>query len=434
VDLADRADAWSHQLAADGEGAAARDKLRHSPPEYRTPPGWDGAGENVAWAYGSEGPPANQLHTQWMGSQPHRDNILTPGYAAVGIGVACVGGEVYATQVFGILWANNGHDLGRTTTPADPVARPDRTAGTRCADPVDAPSEPAPTWGQTSAPPVDLVRLAGANRFATAAASILDRTPARLVIASGADWPDAVAAAPVAGRDGHVLLVERDRVPHETAAALQTIAPGQLFVMGGRAAVSDQVVGQVEQLVGRSATRIAGSTRTQTAAAAAAYVDGGPPTIADAGGVFDALVAASAGRGAVLLADPATGLPDAALAHVEAVGAAMLVGQVVADATTRAQLADAGVVTTQVDPARSDRLSATVAAVGGGHRPDVVIASGASWPDSLTAGALAHREGIPLLLAMPDGSTDWDVVGDLGIVRARVVGGTAALPDAALPR
>jgi hypothetical protein len=136
----------------------------------------------------------------------------------------------------------------------------------------------------------------------------------------------------------------------------------------------------------------------------------------------------------VLLADPATGLPDAALAHVEAVGAAMLVGQVVADATTRAQLADAGVVTTQVDPARSDRLSATVAAVGGGHRPDVVIASGASWPDSLTAGALAHREGIPLLLAMPDGSTDWDVVGDLGIVRARVVGGTAALPDAALPR
>jgi uncharacterized protein YkwD len=43
---------------------------------------------------------AQQLHQSWMGSPVHRDNILG-NFTVVGIGVACNGSQVYATEDFG---------------------------------------------------------------------------------------------------------------------------------------------------------------------------------------------------------------------------------------------------------------------------------------------------------------------------------------------
>ena len=48
---------------------------------------FDYVGENIAM--GSAGVSAGALHVAWMHSQEHRDNILSPGYQEVGIGVYC---------------------------------------------------------------------------------------------------------------------------------------------------------------------------------------------------------------------------------------------------------------------------------------------------------------------------------------------------------
>jgi uncharacterized protein YkwD len=59
------------------------------------------AGENIAWARGT-GVTAATIHTMWMQSQDHRDNMMSPTYNIAGIGVLCApDGTLWATTEFG---------------------------------------------------------------------------------------------------------------------------------------------------------------------------------------------------------------------------------------------------------------------------------------------------------------------------------------------
>jgi uncharacterized protein YkwD len=60
--------------------------------------GFSGLGENIL--HGGCGISAAQMDQAWMNSPDHRANILG-NYSAVGIGVACNGGDLYATEDFG---------------------------------------------------------------------------------------------------------------------------------------------------------------------------------------------------------------------------------------------------------------------------------------------------------------------------------------------
>lgn len=55
-------------------------------------------GENII--HGGCGLTAEQLHQAWMSSPSHAANILG-NWSVVGIGVACSGGDLYATEDFG---------------------------------------------------------------------------------------------------------------------------------------------------------------------------------------------------------------------------------------------------------------------------------------------------------------------------------------------
>src|SRR5437868_14436533 len=72
-------------------------------------------------------------------------------------------------------------------------------------------------------------RIAGADRYATAAAiSASAVRPGRdfVYVASATDFPDALAAAPVAGtRRTSVLLVTPDAIPHAVPTDLQRLPP-----------------------------------------------------------------------------------------------------------------------------------------------------------------------------------------------------------------
>ncbi|QDO89269.1 S8 family serine peptidase [Ornithinimicrobium ciconiae] len=119
-----------------------------------------------------------------------------------------------------------------------------------------------------------VVRWSGANRYETAAAISGSFTSADVVyVATGADFPDALAGSARAGAlDAPVLLVRHGSVPNATIAELERLSPTTIRVLGGETAVSGQVVstlggyGTVERLAGgdryETATLISGDHDT----------------------------------------------------------------------------------------------------------------------------------------------------------------------------
>jgi putative cell wall-binding protein len=89
-----------------------------------------------------------------------------------------------------------------------------------------------------------VTRLAGADRYATAAAvAATFPVPSTVVVATGAAASDALAGVPLAAvAKGPVLLVTAAGVPGPTAAQVARLAPSRLVVLGGTSAVPDAVV------------------------------------------------------------------------------------------------------------------------------------------------------------------------------------------------
>ena len=82
-----------------------------------------------------------------------------------------------------------------------------------------------------------VTRLAGPDRYATAAAVSASAFPAGAsvaYVATGETFPDALAAGAAAARAGApILLVEPNALPGATAAELARLGPDQIVVMGG---------------------------------------------------------------------------------------------------------------------------------------------------------------------------------------------------------
>lgn len=174
-------------------------------------------------------------------------------------------------------------------------------------------------------------RLAGRDRYATAVAIAQDAHPegADVVhLATGEGFADALAASTLVVADrGPLLLVASDGFPDVVAAELARLAPRRVHVLGGRAAVADDVLAQVEAATGVRPERIAGRDRVATAEAVArrAHPDGPPAVYLATGlGFADALAAATAvaaSGGALRLVNPVPRwAPDLAAAVAAAAG------------------------------------------------------------------------------------------------------------------
>jgi uncharacterized protein YkwD len=88
------AQGWSQHMAA--TGSMAHQNLQALADSGFA--GFSGLAENVL--SGRCGMSAGQMHQAWMNSPAHRANILG-GFSAIGIGIACNGGALYATEDFG---------------------------------------------------------------------------------------------------------------------------------------------------------------------------------------------------------------------------------------------------------------------------------------------------------------------------------------------
>ncbi len=110
-------------------------------------------------------------------------------------------------------------------------------------------------------------RIQGANRYATAANLAAEFDDVDTVyVATGRDFPDALAASAQAGaEDVPVLLVRPDELPDETATALNWLDPTHVVLLGGTSAVDNDVLADIEAVTGTDVERLFGKDRYETA-------------------------------------------------------------------------------------------------------------------------------------------------------------------------
>ena len=69
-------------------------------------------------------------------------------------------------------------------------------------------------------------------------------------MASGQNFPDALAGAALAGsKNAPVLLVRSNGIPGATASALTQLQPKKIVILGGTVSVNDQVATQLTTYV-----------------------------------------------------------------------------------------------------------------------------------------------------------------------------------------
>ena len=272
-------------------------------------------------------------------------------------------------------------------------------------------------------------RLAGANAFATAgsiAASTF--TPSVTVdgearvrgsvpvvyVASRENFPDALSAGAAAGyRGGPVLPVVSYGIPDDTRDALAELNPREIVVIGGKAAVNDDVVAQLRYYVGgREVPRLSGDDRYATSAAVSAATfppsRGGTAYVAAGTNFPDALsggaVAAGPDKGPMLLTAPSV-LPTAIegeLARLRPSRIVVLGGDVAVSPAVAARLAGIAPVE-RLSGADRFETSARIAQFAfPGGAPTVFLANAFAFPDALAGAPAAGRLGGPVLLTRPE--------------------------------
>lgn len=288
-----------------------------------------------------------------------------------------------------------------------------------------------------------LQRIAGVDRYQTAVDLSVATYPEganHAVIASGAAFPDGLAAGPLAAlRDGPVLLTTPDGLPPQVATELQRLAVTEITVVGGPAAVQDLVLESIAAATGITPTRVSGPDRYTTAALVSQGFPGGTPVYLASGVTFpDALAggAAAAAAGAPLLLTPPDALPEAVVAEltrlapteIRILGGAAAVGTAVEE---RLRALSPSVL--RIAGADRYATAATLATFGGARPAEALVTTGRTFPDALASAGLAASRRAPILLTdtrcAPNVTVD--TLRGLGWPDLTAIGGTASVAPAA---
>lgn len=329
-------------------------------------------------------------------------------------------------------------EIGDMEAPAcspDPAPTPTDT-------PTVTPTD-TPTGTPTDTPTV-VTRLAGADRFGTAAAvAARFNTTGTVFIATGSDFPDALAGGAAAGSMGAPLLLTSSKgIPSTVTEELKRLKPSQIVLLGGPAAVSDSGFEELKAFAG-SVERLGGADRQQTAVTVSQEVfkSGADSVIVTSGRDFpDALSASSLFKSVnapILLAGSA-GLSTETKAEIKRLGAntAYVLGGIAAvSESVASELTDQGLKVVRLGGA--DRFQTSL--LTGKHGfpatakgATVYLATGLDFPDGLTVGPLAVREAGPVLLTNGTCISN-DVAGYVKQIDPEqivLVGGAKAISDA----
>ena len=289
------------------------------------------------------------------------------------------------------------------------------------------------------------VRLAGTDRFATSAATSqwIFRRPEVVYVATGFEYADALAATPAAALTGSpVLLVHPDRVPEAVAVEIERMQPSTIRVLGGAAAVSDEALGELRELV-KVVDVVAGVDRYETAALMSlqSWEDGADTVyLASGQSAPDALgaAAAAAEEAAPLLLVRREGVAEVTAAELERLAPNRVVVVGGEAAVGESVLAEISEILPEAELERVggvDRYATSALLVERlwDSTSRVFHATGVTWPDALSASSAAAEKGAPVLLVKTTcaPAAVRNLLGSLDPALEYVVGGTAAVADGA---
>ena len=315
----------------------------------------------------------------------------------------------------------------------------------------------------TSTTGVTLDRLGGANRYATAVEISKAVWPdgaangKHVYIASGENFPDALAGGPAAAsQDEPLLLVPRTgTLPSVVASELKRLTPSYITIFGGTGAVSLDMATQLKPFAGaKEVYREAGRDRYDTAAKLANYAttwSGSTPTypatvyIANGTTFADALSggAAAALKGAPLMLTSKDVLNDSTastLAQINPATIVVLGGTGAISSTVFNQLkgyAKAGNVRRIGGVDRFDTsalLSKAVFPVAT-DAVEVFLTNGMNYPDALAATPAVGVLGDVSLLLTKATCVPPQPYAEVNRIQpdfVTAIGGTAVVSDAAL--
>lgn len=251
-------------------------------------------------------------------------------------------------------------------------------------------------------------RLAGATRYEAAAniATTAFPTGAPIVyLASGANFPDALSAGPLAAADGGpLLLTTPGSLPQATRDALAALGPQKIVVVGGTSSVSPAVLTELRGLASE-VDRIAGADRYVVSRdiVASKQQAGKPLFVATGAGYADAVTAgaAAARAGGQLLLVPGDRptLPPGYASFIGALAPSSIA--VVGGPATVSDgiLNQLNGIATATRYGGDDRYAVSAAVVSAFGTPSsrVYVTTGQNFPDALAAAPLAGRSGATLV-------------------------------------
>jgi putative cell wall-binding protein len=278
-------------------------------------------------------------------------------------------------------------------------------------------------------------RISGATRMDTAVeiAKMGWQSANTVVIATGYDFPDALAGAPLAYKlNAPILLTNNNGLSDSTKQEIIDLKATSAVILGGTSAVSSDVEQQLKSLGITNIERLAGSNRFETASMIAEKLGGNPSTaiLADGYNYPDALSVASyaAQNGYPILLTRTDALPSetnnqlAGKTKTIVVGGEVAVSNNVLNSVSGAE---------RISGATRFETGANLVTQLQLSTEKVFIATGRNFADALTGSVLAAKEKAPMLLveqnSIPDPINNLFV--SLGISNVDILGGNTTVSD-----
>lgn len=247
-------------------------------------------------------------------------------------------------------------------------------------------------------------RLYGADRYETAleiAYQGFDYAD-EIILATGTNFPDALAGAPLAyHRDAPILLTGKNTLHPTVKKAIKDLEVGKVTILGGPGVISDSVVKELQAL-DVTVNRISGKDRYDTAVAIAKKLPNNDAAVVVSGKNYpDALSVASiaAQHGYPILLSEKDSIPASSLTQAKTYETNYVIGGTGVVSNTVLKKLN---MPTRI--AGQNRYETNVNII---HEFDmstqfVFVATGTQFADALTGSVLAANWGGPLLLTPPN--------------------------------
>lgn len=279
----------------------------------------------------------------------------------------------------------------------------------------------------------DITRLYGKSRYDTAI-EISKQGFTRadtVVIARGDDFPDALAGTPLAYRlEAPILLTRPATLYSGVQEEIQRLGARNAVILGGTAAVSEEVENQLKKL-GMMTERIAGKSRFQTAEKIAGRVgyDSEKAILTNGFNFPDALaVAPYAARNKYpILLTNTDKIPDSTLSYLLRYEEIIGIGGklAVSDHVLHSFLFSKRISGKN----RFETAQQIVKTFGNGDTGEAYFATGYHFADALTGSVLAAKQKAPLLLTGPKDIPEslFSLIKDQRLTNITLIGGEGAI-------